>query len=46
MSNPTPIATAAANHSETANIVFQVLTIAAVGLFSVLTLLHAAAQMV
>jgi hypothetical protein len=46
MSNLNLTATAASNHSEVANIAFQVLTIATVGLFSVLTVLHAATQIV
>ncbi len=33
-------------HTETASIVLQVLTIAAIGLFSALALLHTAAQIV
>jgi hypothetical protein len=33
-------------HSETANILFQVFTIAVIGVFSVLVALHAAAQIV
>lgn len=46
MSNPNQTAAAVSNHSEIANIAFQVLTIATVGLFSALTLLHAATQIV
>ena len=34
------------SHSETANTIFQVLTIAAIGLFSVLAVLHTAALIV
>lgn len=34
------------NHSETANAIFQVLTIAAVALVSILAALHTAAQIV
>lgn len=34
------------NHTETANTAFQVLTIAIVGLFSILAVVHAAAQIV
>lgn len=44
MSNPNQ--TTASNHSEVANVIFQMATIAVVGIFSVLALLHAAAQIV
>ena len=46
MSNPNQTAITASNHSEIANRIFQMATIATVGIFSALALLHAAAQIV
>jgi len=46
MSNPNQTAAIAASHSETANIVFQVFTIAVVAIFSAVTLMNIAAQIV
>jgi hypothetical protein len=46
MSNPNQTITAAASHSEIVSTALQVLTIAALGLFSVLSLLNVASQIV
>jgi hypothetical protein len=46
MSNQNQTVAAPASHSEIANIAFQVFTIAVVGVFSALTLLNIASQIV
>jgi len=46
MSNPNQTEAATFNHSEAANILFQMATIAAVAIFSALALLNTATQIV